>query len=399
VAILGAGGWMGRVHALSYVKLSHIFGDSRGRAEVAWLVDHDSGQLARASANHPAARTSTDWRAVLADDSVDLVDICLPDNFHYAVAKAALEAGKHVYCEKPLTETAAEARELAALALRKGLVTRVGHNFPMNPVHSVAKNMIAGGEIGEIRFVRASQHIDSLADPAAPFVWRCDRTLSATGIVGDTGSHVFSLLDYLVGPVAELTADTAIQTRYRPSPNGAGDGSSTAAMIEVTNLDIATVLCRFHNGAMGMIDFSRIAMGRKFLQTYEIYGTKGSLLYNNDEINRLRFYSDRDPVGAKGFRAIDVGPEVETYRAFLPMPNFGLGYNETKLIEVSEVIRSVSRREPAWPTFADGVRLAELIDSTVLSGTDRRWVRVGEASAVPYASAPLDGASRATAAS
>jgi predicted dehydrogenase len=392
VAILGAGGWMGRVHALSYVKLAHVFGDSRGRAEIAWLVDRDPRQLATASANHPAARTSTDWRTALDDPSVDLIDVCLPDNLHYAVAKAALEAGKHVYCEKPFTETAAEARELAALALCKDAVTRVGHNFPCNPVHSVAKKLIAEGEIGEIRFVRASQHIDSLADPAAPFVWRCDRNLSATGIVGDTGSHVFSFLDYLVGPVAELIADTAIQTRYRPSP----DGSEGAGMIEVTNLDIATVLCRFRSGAMGTIDFSRIAMGRKFMQTYEIYGTRGSLLYDNDEINRLRFYSDGDPIGAKGFREIDVGPEVETYRAFLPLPNFGIGYNETKLIEVSEVIRSVSRREPAWPTFADGVRLCELVDSTILSGKDRRWVRVGEASAAPIAIVQADGAPTAS---
>ena len=157
-------------------------------------------------------------------------------------------------------------------------------------------------------------------------------------------------------------------------------------MVEVTHLDIATVLCRFGNGAMGTIDFSRVAMGRKFRQTYEIYGTKGSLLYDNDEINRIRFYGDGDPVGAKGFREIDVGPEVESYRAFLPMPNFGLGYNETKLIEVSEVIRSVSRHEPAWPTFADGVRLVEVVDATVISGEQRRWVRVGEASADPHTS-------------
>jgi predicted dehydrogenase len=169
-------------------------------------------------------------------------------------------------------------------------------------------------------------------------------------------------------------------------------------MVEVTNPDIATVLCRFRNGAMGTIDFSRVAMGRKFLQTYEIYGTKGSLLYDNDEINRIRFYSDGDPVGAKGFREIDVGAEIESYRAFLPLPNFGLGYNETKLIEVSEVVRSVSHHEPAWPTFADGVRLVELVDATVLSGAERRWVRVGEASPLPLAGGRPEEAARSVAA-
>ena len=362
VAILGAGGWMGRLHATSYIKLPHIFAEGRGRAEVAWLVDSDQEKLEKVAANHPSARISSEWRAVLDDPSFDLIDICLPDSLHYETAKAALEAGKHVYCEKPLTETASQARELAELARRNGLITRVGHNFPFNPVHSVAKEIIARGDVGDIRFVRAAQHVNSLADPNAPFVWRCDRSLSASGIVGDTGSHVFSLLDYLVGPIAELIADTAIQTRHRPLANNSTDGAHpdrrpAVDTAEVTNIDIATILCRFRNGAMGTIDFSRVAMGRKFVQTYEIYGTKGSILYDYDEINRLRFYSNADPIGTRGFREIDVGPEVATYGSFLPLPNFGLGFNEIKLIELSDVVRSVSRRKSSWPSFEDGVRI------------------------------------------
>ena len=157
---------------------------------------------------------------------------------------------------------------------------------------------------------------------------------------------------------------------------------------EVTNIDIATILCRFRNGAMGTIDFSRVAMGRKFLQTYEIYGTKGSILYDYDEINRLRFYSNADPIGTRGFREIDVGPEVATYGSFLPLPNFGLGFNEIKLIELSDVVRSVSRRESSWPSFEDGVRFTELVDATLQSGIDRRWIRVGsDAIAGPEATA------------
>ena len=182
-----------------------------------WIATRRSSRRSRPII--PPAACSTEWRVVLDDPSIDLIDICLPDSLHYETAKAALKAGKHVYCEKPLTETASQARELAELARRNGLITRVGHNFPFNPVHSVAKEIIARGDVGDIRFVRAAQHVNSLADPNAPFVWRCDRTLSASGIVGDTGSHVFSLLDYLVGPIAELIADTAIQTRHRPLAN------------------------------------------------------------------------------------------------------------------------------------------------------------------------------------
>ena len=147
-------------------------------------------------------------------------------------------------------------------------------------------------------------------------------------------------------------------------------------LVDVTNTDAANILCRFENGAMGLIDFSRTATGRKFIQTYEIYGTKGSLAYNYDEINRLRFYSSADPVGRQGYRLIDVGPENPNYGAFLPIANFALGYNETKRIEVAEVIESVVTGEPMWPTFDDGYNIARIVDACFESQSKRAWVDV-----------------------
>jgi predicted dehydrogenase len=381
VAVLGACGWMGKVHTMAYGNIPYLFGTENGTAEIAWLVDGDADKLAEAAKLLPAARTCGEWRAAIADPSVDLVDICLPDNLHFEVAKVALEAGKHVYCEKPLTNTAPEARQLADLAADTGVVTRVGHAFPRNPIHDVAKDIIESGEIGDIKMFRGAQHVDVLGDPMAPFMWRADGTLAPTGIVGDTGSHVFSFMERLVGRVSELIADCVIVTPKRPAVKGFNYGTGATLtgkeeMAEVTNADAANLICRFESGAIGIVDFSRVATGRKFLQTYEIYGTRGSIAYTYDEVNRLRFYSGDDRIGRQGFRLIDVGPENPNYAAFLPIPNFALGYNESKAIEVAEVVRSVATGTPMWPTFESGHHIAEIIDACLKSSQLRQWVSI-----------------------
>lgn len=382
VAILGAAGWMGRVHTMAFQTFPQFMGTGHGTARVVALVAQDADAAADLAARAPGARILTDWREAVAAPDIDLVDICLPDNLHYPVAKAALLAGKHVYCEKPLADTAAEARELADLARAKGVLTRVGHAFPRNPVHDLAKDIIQSGEIGEVRLFKGCQHVDMFGDPLAPFMWRADGTLAPTGIVGDTGSHVFSFMEFLVGRVQSLVADNLIVTPRRPvvagSALGAGGGGLTGAeaWADVTNPDATHMMCRFENGASGIVDFSRVATGRKFHQSYEVYGTKGSLVYDYDEVNRLRFYTNADREGRRGFRAIDVGPEHPTYRAFLPLPNFALGYNETKIIEAAEVIRSVTSGVPMWPTFDTGHHICQIVDACMESARLRSWVDI-----------------------
>ena len=244
------------------------------------------------------------------------------------MAKAALLAGKHVYCEKPLADTAAEAKELADLASAKGLITRVGHGFPRNPVHDLAKEIIGSGEIGEIRLFKGCQHVDMFGDPLAPFMWRADGQARADGDRGRHRDPCVQLHGISGRPGEEPRRgqpdrDAAPARRRRVFAWVAGAlTTGPEEWAEVTNPDATHLMCRFENGASGIVDFSRVATGRKFRQGYEIYGTKGSLVYDYDEVNRLRFYSNADPVGRRGFRAIDVGPEHPTYRAFLPLPNF-----------------------------------------------------------------------------
>lgn len=362
VAILGASGWMGKVHTMAWATYPHFFADAP-RARVVALVESNPAAAADLAARVPGARILQDWQSVVADPEIDLIDICLPDHLHYQVAKAALLAGKHVYCEKPLADTAFEARELADLARAKDVISRVGHAFPRNPVHDLAREIIQSGEIGEIRLFKACQHIDVFGDPLAPFMWRADGKVAPTGIIGDTGSHVFSFMEFLVGRVSSLIAENLILTRSRPGG-------------EVTNPDATNLLCRFENGASGMVDFSRVATGRKFRQTYEIYGTKGSLAFDYDQVNRLQFYTNADAEGRRGYRAIDVGPENATYRAFLPLPNFALGYNETKIIEAYEVALSIGTGKLAWPDFDTGHHICQIVDACMTSAATRAWVDI-----------------------
>lgn len=381
VAILGASGWMGKVHTMAFQTFPHFFGSAEGTARVVALVEANPKAAADLAARAPGARIVQDWQAVVADPDVDLIDICLPDALHYPVAKAALLAGKHVYCEKPLANTAAEARELAALAREKGVITRVGHAFPRNPVHDLAREIIEAGEIGEIKMFRGCQHVDMYGDPLASFMWRADGALAPTGIIGDTGSHIFSFMEFLVGRVSALVADAFITTPKRPVVEGLAYGEQVRltggeTYAEITNPDATNILCQFENGARGIVDFSRVATGRKFMQTYEVYGTRGSLAYSYDEINRLRFYSSDDRTGRAGFREIDVGPENATFRAFLPLPNFGLGYNETKIIEAAEVIRSIVKGEAMWPTFDTGHHICQIVDACMESSRLKCWVEI-----------------------
>ncbi|MGJ8629323.1 MAG: Gfo/Idh/MocA family protein [Sulfitobacter sp.] len=381
VAVLGASGWMGKVHTMAYQTFPHFFGASNGSANVRVLVDANPSAAADLSERAPGAKIIQDWKEAITDPEIDLIDICLPDNLHFEVAKAALLAGKHVYCEKPLADTAREARELADIAKEKGVISRVGHAFPRNPVHDLAKEIIDAGEIGEIKMFRGCQHVDMYGDPSAPYMWRANGDLAPTGIVGDTGSHVFSFMDFLVGRVSTLIADNVIVTPRRPIVEGLAYGENvklngSEEWADVTNPDATSVMCRFENGASGLVDFSRVATGRKFMQTYEVYGTKGSLAYTYDEVNRLRFYSNEDATGRRGFREIDVGPENETFRAFLPLPNFALGYNESKIIEVAEVIRSITSNQPMWPTFENGHHISQIIDACMESSKLKRWVEI-----------------------
>ena len=381
VAILGVCGWMGKCHSLGYRNMGLLYPKDGITAEIRWIVDETGGELEAMRAHFPGAKVSTRWQDAVDDPEVDLVDICLPDRLHYVVAKSALEQGKHVYCEKPLTDTVAQARELAELAAKTGRITRIGHNYPRNPAHELAKEILDNGEIGDLVLFRASMHVDVVADPDTPYIWRCDGKLAPTGIVGDTASHIFSFIDYFFGEVESLVADVATVTRFRPVLEGFTYGARATApagapMREVTNADLVTLLCRFKHGGRGIIDVSRVATGHKFMQNYEITGTRGAIAYDYNALSSLRVFSSTDAPGREGFRTIEVGPERQHFAALLPLANLGIGYNEIKAIEACDAVRSAATGKPAWPDFQSGLRIMKVIDACFRSSAEGTWVKV-----------------------
>ena len=383
VAIVGAAGWMGQAHTMGYRIQSVVFGSEPALPVLHSVIDVDEHVARDLASRYEAHQSGTDWRAAIADPDVDLIDICLPNNMHFEVALAAIEAGKHVYCEKPLTMTAGEAKTLADAAEARRVVTMIGHNFPRNPAHGIARDFIKRGELGRVVHFRASMHVDFLADPDIPFMWRCDREMAGTGAVGDIASHIFSLTQYLIGDVESLVADMEIVTKSRPVLEGFNYGAQQkvpddAPRREVTTDDIVTLLCRFSGGGMGTIDVSRIATGQKHTQSYELYGTKGALRFNYDHVNRIQVYRVGDPPGEQGFKSIDASPEHGHYGAFYPVANFGLGYNEFKAIEIRELLEAVASEKPAWPTFRDGWKIMQIVDACVESARTRRWVNVSD---------------------
>ncbi|MDA9215072.1 Gfo/Idh/MocA family oxidoreductase, partial [Planktomarina temperata] len=242
---------------MAYQTFPHFLGEGHGTARVVALVEANPQAADELSFRAPGAKILQSWKDAVNDPDIDLIDICLPDSLHYEVAKAALLAGKHVYCEKPLADTALEARELADIAREKGVITRVGHAFPRNPVHDLARDIIASGDIGDVKLFKGCQHVDVYADPLAPYMWRADGSLAPTGIVGDTGSHVFSIMHFLIGQTSALIADNFVATEKRPVVDGVGYGEETRLTgneewRDITNPDGTNLLCRFENGARGI---------------------------------------------------------------------------------------------------------------------------------------------------
>ena len=374
---------MGKTHAYLFKAQSGVFGPEPD-VSVGIVADVTAELAATAATNYGVARSTGNWRDVVADPSVDVVDIVTPNNLHHEMAMAAIEAGKHVYCEKPLAMSSQQTFEMMRAAEKRGIVTLVGFNYPINPIHRVARDIIASGDIGEIVNVRLSKNVDYMSDPAMPFVWRHDKRIAGTGTLGDTVSHVLSMLQYLGCHVAEALGHVRIVHGERPFVSGAAIGRSSdsaarSTMRTVDTDDEVLALIKLQNGATGTIDASRVATGRRMEFRYDITGSRGALSWTIDRTNELQFYSSTDGTGRQGFRRIETGPEHAGYGDFYPVANIGMGYNDQKMIEIRTLIEAVAfGRTEVWPTFADAHRIQCVLDAISKSSDERRWVKTSE---------------------
>jgi len=364
VGLIGTG-FMGKCHAMAYGAVRAAFGDVPAIDRVA-LCDVDADHAADCASAFGFARATTDWRDLLTDPAIDLISITSPNGLHREMAVAALEAGKHVWCEKPMALTLPDARAMAAAADASGRVTALGYGYLQNPALQEARRLIAEGAIGTAFDFRGSVDEDYMADPDLPWSWRLRARDAGLGALGDLTVHLVSLARALMGEIASLSAMVDTVHVERPLTDGG------AALVE--NDDIAHALVRFASGARGTLASSRIAHGRKNGLRIEVHGSKGMLWLDNERMNELNLYVADGPSQERGFRRILAGPLHGDYARLCPAPGHGLGFNELKVIELAQILRAVQGAPSRAVSFAEGVRIEEVIHAFVASSVEGRWV-------------------------
>ncbi|WP_413875174.1 Gfo/Idh/MocA family protein [Albidovulum sp.] len=374
--VIGAG-YMGKAYAIALAEVATVYelGSGTGLGIGKEMIA-TSG--AAGAAGHAArlgfARSTGDWRALVADPAIDVVAIATPTPFHMEMALAALAAGKHVLCEKPLAATAGDAARMAQAAAQaaagSGLRTMVGFNYIQTPATQLAREMVAGGELGEIIRFSGTHTEDFLMDPEAPHSWRLVAAqVGRAGAMGDVASHLVNLAQFLCGPIETVVADAQVVHRARPGPAGPRP---------VENDDQGNMLCRFASGVMGNLHGSRVQAGRKMGLTYEVTGTKGAVFFDQERPGELHYYDARDRAGRRGFRRLLTEPGHGDYGRFCPGAGHGYGYNDMIVSEMAALIRAIDTGGPLWPDFAAGFDAACVIDAMLRSVDERRWVAVAE---------------------
>ncbi|MER7722995.1 Gfo/Idh/MocA family oxidoreductase [Streptomyces sp. NPDC096323] len=360
--------FMGAAHSQGWRTAGHVF-ELPMRPVLAAICGRDRTAVEAAAGRHGWAVAETDWRALIARDDVQLVDICTPGDSHAEIAIAALEAGKHVLCEKPLANTVAEAEamtEAAARAAARGQVAMVGFNYRKVPALTYARTLIAEGRIGTLRHVRATYLQDWLVDPASPLTWRLKKDQAGSGALGDLGAHIVDLAQYLAGELlVGVSAVTETFVRERPLPGGRSGGlGGVAAGTEsgaVTVDDAALFTGRLASGALASFEATRMAAGRKNALRLEINGELGSLAFDLERLNELSFHDHTEPATTAGFRRILVTePEHPYLEAWWP-PGHALGYEHTFIHQARDAVRTIAEGTPPVPSFADGLQVQRVL--------------------------------------
>jgi predicted dehydrogenase len=369
VGLIGTG-FMGKCHAMAYGAVKAVFGDVPSVDRVS-LCDVDRSHAGRRAQEWGFARATTEWRELLRDPGIALISVTSPNALHREMAVSALEAGKHVWCEKPMALTLADAEAMSkAAAKARGQATALGYGYLQNPALQYAKQLIAEDAIGEIFDFRGSVDEDYMADPDLAWSWRLARKEAGLGTLGDLTVHLISLAQELMGPIARLTAMVDVVHKERPVP-----GIGSRAPVE--NDDIAHALLRFASGARGVMASSRVAHGRKNGLKVEVHGSKGMLWLDNERMNELNLYMAEGPPERRGFRRILSAPHHAAYGRLCPAAGHGLGFNELKVIELAELLHAVMGRPSAAVDFAQGLAIERVIHAFARSAEHGEWVRVG----------------------
>jgi predicted dehydrogenase len=372
--------FMGKAHSNAWRQVNHFFPELPAKTELTAICGRDAGAVEEARAIFGWNRAETDWRKIVDAPDIDIVDVGAGNDTHCEMAVAALEAGKAVICEKPLAINLAQARQMLAAARRSGGVNMVCHNYRRIPAVALARQMIEAGELGKsIRHFHARYAQDWLVNTNVPLSWKLQKNLAGSGANGDINAHIIDLGRYLVGEIKEVCGLMETFVKERPVMRPGGDrrvpivGGRKA---KVTVDDTVTWIGRFENGALANLEATRFATGRKNHITFEINGDKGSLYFNFEDMNRLKFYSADGPNGRRGFTDIIVTERDHPYTGHWWPPGHIIGYEHTFVNAFADFIQAVVAHKSVQPTFLDGARCMAVLEAVAESSATRKWVRV-----------------------
>jgi len=371
--------FMGKAHSNAWRQVNRFF-DLPAQVEMHTICGRNAASLAKAAAQLGWANTATDWRDVVANPAIDIIDITTPNDSHAEIAIAAAAAGKAILCEKPLAMGAAQAKTMVDAVKKARVVHMVCHNYRRIPAVALAKRMIDEGLLGDRIFhYRARYAQDWIADPKFPLVWRLQSKIAGSGTHGDINAHIIDIGRYLVGEIKEVCGVMETFVKERPLLESFGEGLTAKAgvkMGKVTVDDAVAVIGRFKNGAMLNLEATRFAHGRKNHITWEVNGEKGSLAFNFEDMNRLQYFDATAPAVHNGFRDILVTDASHPYTGNWWPAGHIIGYEHTFVNTFADFVAAVVSGKSVHPTFEDGWRNECVLDAVMESAKTRAWTKV-----------------------
>ena len=369
VGVIGTG-FMGKAHSIAYSASASVFGTGlRPRLEI--VCDLSPMRAEERATDLGFSRYTDKWQEVVNDPNVQLISVCTPNDTHAEISIAALKAGKHVWCEKPMSTSLADSTEMAQTAASASAQTIIGYNYTKNPAVTHARRLIESGAIGRVSGFFCRYDVDNEADEARPWSWRMARASSGTGANGDVLSHVISVAHYLTGStISRVVGDISVVHEDRQDPDNQGQTK------KVDNDDMVSALVHFENGVHGHIGASRVTWGRKCGLRWEVHGTKGTICYDQERLNEIQLFTRQDDPATDGFRTILTGPLHPPYQAFLPNGGHSLGYMDVKICELYELLQAIEHGGTVWPDFKAGLIIEKVMDAVDKSALSGQWMEV-----------------------
>ena len=368
--------FMGKAHSNAYRQVGRFFPDLEVKPVMKALCGRDEAGVRKAAETFGWEGHETDWRRLIARADIDIIDIGAPGNMHAEIAVAAAEAGKHVFCEKPLGNTSAEAKRMLDAVEKAGVKHLIFFNYRANPAVSFAKQLIDEGYIGKIYHWRALFLQDWIVNPDFPLVWRLKKDTAGSGSHGDLLAHCLDTARYLVGEISEVSGLLETFIKERPELAESDDrlGGKASDVMGVVDVDDASLaLARFANGALGTFEATRFALGRKNHNRFEINGSKGSLVFNAERPNELEIYTEDTHAGTNGFRTVTVTAGQDRYTGHYWPAAHNIGYEHTFTNLLFDAFTAIGKGENPTPNFRDGYLNNVLLDTIARSAETKKW--------------------------